>query len=65
MRQSRTRKKIPRGALPPPSTALQQQQQQQHQHSNMSHGYADAGASSGSSFDNGCVDCHDYYEIHV
>lgn len=22
-------------------------------------------ASVGSSFDNGCVDCHDFYEIHV
>lgn len=22
-------------------------------------------ASGGSSFDNGCVDCHDFYEIHV
>lgn len=23
------------------------------------------GGSAGGSFDNGCVDCHDYYEIHV
>lgn len=97
MRQSRTRKKVPRGAVliqgpggisgmsghgetcdpsmfSSQATLVQQQQQQQQPSVMMSQQRSGAGAMGvgvtvvGGTPDMGggeCVDCHDFYEIHV
>lgn len=71
MRQSRTRKKLPRGTVTisgygeVASGGHMMMGQPEPQRRVADGGEGSGTASGGSSFDNGCVDCHDYYEIHV
>lgn len=58
MRQSRTRKKVPRGAIVMASYA-------EPCDSNMFDSQATIVQRPNESGGGGCVDCHDFYEIHV
>lgn len=63
MRQSRTRKKVPRGTVPLDEDMIEAE-------SGIGGGGGGGGQPKGAAgpsgdADNGCVNCHDYYEIHV